>query len=1020
MAEPLILEVGNVVTSIVRGEMNRDTYQCFRRVLGYRPEGWQHAIRNYEAKVIAECKRKGYDAEQTRRAVEVARNWDGYISDVRYNRGHCGIYQKRPYTHFSTGLLSTARAFFDKYTISYRLVDVRPPIPPHEYDFEMSEEFEERDYLIEVRDKACKQKRGIIKAATGSGKTALMASVIAELGVLPFVFYVTSIELLHQAASELKRFIKYHGISIEVGMVGGGNKDIKPLTVMTIQTAVRALGADYKGEMRFDSEDTDDNTDISDIKKDIYDLIHSAKGIIFDEVQHVSCKSCQLIADHSENAYYRFGASICPESVVEIRGSALRYPKSINIESVWNNFFNGSNIEKIEGYEIIDLKNLNVESRGWDEDLQRFVWKKIKKIIRHKIDEKVLSLKFRGSNLRVTKDHSVYKLDLSEKFKWVHNKKKFFSKITCPISSELNAGDILVGDMGDDLSSVDFTFGPKEIIELILEGAKFPQRKRISITCDRKKLLKVGLLDPLMKQNIRRSKHGSSLGAEYFLSLVNQGILDISEGRYIYSEGGGNSINLNIDVYDLCWMIGFFLGDGWIGKTENRVSFSVSDEEVGNIYRRFKESSWHNSGVEIRTPTDGGRCKTIRICNVLFVDLLNGIFKEELYAENKKIPKFIIFNKDPLIRRSCLSGLEDSDGSVPLPLLENRNRAHRWITTISKQMALDIIVLLRSLGVQSSVYVRKPQLGGLVRKKNGEYRRIVARHPSFQIAYSGNNLKGIRNGHKGDVRLFFEERYFETRLRNIFEENFNGFVYDLEMEGHPSFVANGVLVHNSATPYRDKGDDILIEACFGKCIAEISASFLIRKGWLVKPEINFVHIDNMRNCPYSSYPQIYKYALKENSLRNEWIAKISTRMVDEGRLPLVLCTHIDHGKMLNSMIPGSVFLHGSISKKKRLEHLELMRQRKCGVTITTSIFDEGIDVRPLDTLILSGSGKSSTRALQRVGRILRPWPNRENNQKKNAIVVDFVDHVKYLEVHSSKRRKIYRTEEEFVITDIKI
>jgi superfamily II DNA or RNA helicase len=92
-----------------------------------------------------------------------------------------------------------------------------------------------------------------------------------------------------------------------------------------------------------------------------------------------------------------------------------------------------------------------------------------------------------------------------------------------------------------------------------------------------------------------------------------------------------------------------------------------------------------------------------------------------------------------------------------------------------------------------------------------------------------------------------------------------------------------------------------------------------------------------------------------------------------------------------------------------------MRQRKASVTISTSIFDEGIDCRPLDTLILAGAGKSQTRALQRVGRVLRPYSG-----KNDAIVIDIEDHCKHLFSHSKKRRKIYSTEPEFDIETLDI
>jgi superfamily II DNA or RNA helicase len=48
-------------------------------------------------------------------------------------------------------------------------------------------------------------------------------------------------------------------------------------------------------------------------------------------------------------------------------------------------------------------------------------------------------------------------------------------------------------------------------------------------------------------------------------------------------------------------------------------------------------------------------------------------------------------------------------------------------------------------------------------------------------------------------------------------------------------------IGGSASPWRDDGLDILIEACFGKRFCDITASYLIERGFLVKPIITFNH-----------------------------------------------------------------------------------------------------------------------------------------------------------------------------------
>jgi superfamily II DNA or RNA helicase len=223
----------------------------------------------------------------------------------------------------------------------------------------------------------------------------------------------------------------------------------------------------------------------------------------------------------------------------------------------------------------------------------------------------------------------------------------------------------------------------------------------------------------------------------------------------------------------------------------------------------------------------------------------------------------------------------------------------------------------------------------------------------------------------------------------------------------------------SATPWRDKGDDLLIDSCFGKPVCDINASYLIDKGYLIKPTIYFVPITNMDGLEFDSYHDAYQEGIVANEYRNNAIAKIAKKLVDDGRTVLVLVKNIEHGETLESIIDGSLFLNGSHSGKVRDEHLEKMRNHEAPVTIASTIFDEGIDVRPLDAVILAGGGKSQTRALQRVGRAIRPYSN-ESYTKKDAVIVDFYDDMKWMRKHSRKRRRIYETEPLFEIKDLKI
>ena len=268
-------------------------------------------------------------------------------------------------------------------------------------------------------------------------------------------------------------------------------------------------------------------------------------------------------------------------------------------------------------------------------------------------------------------------------------------------------------------------------------------------------------------------------------------------------------------------------------------------------------------------------------------------------------------------------------------------------------------------------------------------------------------------------------------------------VFDITIEDTHCFFANGILVHNcqhwradtcqlvtkemkscyyayglSATPERDSGDDMLIQACFGRKIVEISASELIQKGWLIKPNIKVVHVKNTKSI-FKSWQTIYKEQVVENDFYNESIAKIANAYIASGRLALVLVQQIKHGETLRDMIPGSIFLSGNSTKKQRQDGLNKLRRREISCITSSAIFDEGIDCRPLDTVLLCGQGRSRTRAMQRVGRILRPYTDPDTGRKKEtATAIDFCIHQKYLDKHSKAREKMYLSEPEFIVEHI--
>ena len=224
----------------------------------------------------------------------------------------------------------------------------------------------------------------------------------------------------------------------------------------------------------------------------------------------------------------------------------------------------------------------------------------------------------------------------------------------------------------------------------------------------------------------------------------------------------------------------------------------------------------------------------------------------------------------------------------------------------------------------------------------------------------------------------------------------------------------------SASPWRDDGLDILIEACFGRRLCDISASFLIKKGWLLRPKIIFNHFRQSLamaanfNAHYSAY-------VVNNVVRNQWTAERAKFHVSEDRPVIILVKWVEHAEALAALIPGCEILTSSGDPQKtprrRKELLNKMRAKELMCIIGTSLLDEGVDVPAAGAGIFAGGGKSSTRELQRVGRFIRPDP--ADPGKEFAYIEEFYDHTKWLMHHAKTRRKILEVEPEFEISDNK-
>ena len=199
------------------------------------------------------CRLRGSNPPEVVKKLDKAMSYDhpgyNFMSGGRGgygNRGKFGGWDGRVRLlqksgKFPIGLLSLATEMFKESNLQYTVVDNRSNIAYGKSLSLLSEDFEPRDYQKRAIKTAWEKGSGIIKVATGGGKSFIISSIVAKYNI-PTVVYVIGIELLHQ----MKKTIE-SAYGIECGIVGGGECDTsKQVTIMTIWSAASAFNKKVK------------------------------------------------------------------------------------------------------------------------------------------------------------------------------------------------------------------------------------------------------------------------------------------------------------------------------------------------------------------------------------------------------------------------------------------------------------------------------------------------------------------------------------------------------------------------------------------------------------------------------------------------------------------------------------------------------------------------------------------------------------------------------------------------------
>lgn len=752
------------------------------------------------------------------------------------------------------------------------------------------------------------------------------AGLVAYLNV-PTLLCVTTIDLLHQMVNDLSECMP----DVPFGMVGGGECDIQDITVMTMQSAVKALGEKYE---------------IGD-----YDDVKDDTGI----------KNKAAIADFIENKVKLLVIDEC------LTGDSLivgKYGQIVEIKDCKNNEIvvsskNGKLEDKIISNSFYrEAETYMVRDTGGFTTCTLFH----KWIVYDSLEERITTKT--TEELKVDSDYSLYP--------------KFIPfKQTEKSISAIEAHGIALILCDGHLEKNNNTTK----IEVSKDKKYFEDQMRMFGE-------KVGY-----KFSSRLTKTGSIVISHCSKEFRNyfKDYCALSGDKTHYIEIPKQILNGSIQA-QLAFIDGCFCAEGDISK--NSLNFNLTSlkfvRQLQLMLRRFGiDSSFGIYHYKNKTKSVVYRLRITGQNMVKFYNTLGLSMKRKNKALKKEISR-------------------KKNHGAKYPITD-------YVRKVLKDQNLKVSTLVKQRKDFSILWGNKKS------KINEEMLDILVRNTQ-------------------DDLLTELSYYYLKPIKEVVKTGKNELVYDFEVSDNHNFLVNGKLTSNchhaasstiqtiarkckkavwrtgmSATPWRYRGDDLLIEGTLGKTVIDIRASDLIDRGLLVQPTIQYHYMYNDPRICKGIWQEVYKNCIVRNKERNERIIQEALKMSDEGRPTLVLIDEVEeHGKEIKKRLVSEgarvEFLHGKVAKKKRQKIIQDIKNHKIKILIATTLADEGLNIPCLSGLVLGGGKRSRTKILQRIGRIVRLFEN-----KTDAFVIDFIDDGRYVLDHSLTRIRTLKGEKNFII-----
>lgn len=247
-----------------------------------------------------------------------------------------------------------------------------------------------------------------------------------------------------------------------------------------------------------------------------------------------------------------------------------------------------------------------------------------------------------------------------------------------------------------------------------------------------------------------------------------------------------DTISITLDNHDQWFMMGYFVGDGWIedtkksdGRNTNKIRFAFHESDNESLEKVKKI-------LKITYKDKSGKCNKYGCADFIWFNILKQFGK---YAHGKIIPEWVQNGPKHLIK-SFIDGYMAADGHKVSEICYS-------LTTVSYNLAYGLQRLYLKLGIIASIEKTiRPKTCIILG-------RTVNQRDTYKItAYTEK---------KRNYTSFIEDNYvWYTQTSNISSEVIDEPVYNFEVETDNSYIVYNTIVHNCqgfSTAGKKKDDD---------------------------------------------------------------------------------------------------------------------------------------------------------------------------------------------------------------------